>query len=82
MKDELQRAADRERTINKLRERITENDTLHQEREKELLRSITLCNRAYKRLEMKYTKLKKGKRVTDLERIIVLREKEIKRLRG
>ncbi len=48
----------------------------------QLKRELTLRGRKIKHLEEKYKKLKKGKRVDDLERIVGLRDKEIKRLKG
>ncbi len=48
----------------------------------QLKRELTLRGRKIKHLEDKYKKLKKGKRVDDLERIVGLRDKEIKRLKG
>lgn len=54
----------------------------YKNREKELLRAITLGNRAYKRLGEKYAKLKKDKQVEHLQKLILKREAEIRRLKG
>lgn len=53
----------------------------YKDREKDLLRAITLGNRRYKRLEEKYAKLKKDKQVEHLQELVLKREVEIRRLK-
>lgn len=87
--DNLQLAARRKKTIKtlvayirSLRGFIEENDKLHQEKEKDLLRAITIANRAYRKLELKYMKLKKDKQIDVLKDYIRRLEESNKDLRG
>ena len=68
--DTLQHFARLDAENKALRGRIILNDTLHQEREKELLKAISKANKLYKRESAKVESLKANKEVEHLRGII------------